>query len=94
MTTRKLWHGFSARGEARSMPELERLARSVHDTFGLHHARALQELRDYLKRISDQEFISELYTISEGALLRSLWEAGLSAERQVYTIERARALGI
>ena len=59
------------------MTELERLARSVSDTFGIHHLRALQSLRTYIAGTDDRWLISEIMEIPEARLLRSLLEAGL-----------------
>lgn len=59
------------------MTELERLARSVSDTFGIHHLRALEELRYYIAANDDRWLISEIMEIPEQRLLRALLEAGL-----------------
>ena len=74
------------------MAELESLARSVSDTFGIHHLSALQSLRIYIAGTDDCWLISEIETIPEQRLLRALLEAGLRQPLLDAALARAKEL--
>lgn len=67
---------------------LERLAKSVSETYGLLHQMRLSFLRDYIKTTPEEELIKQITEIKEVALLRTLWEAGLTSGLQQAVLER------
>lgn len=62
--------------------ELSRLAKRVRDSWGLQHSANLNTLRHYVKITSEDSLAEQIKDITEVALLRTLWEAGLSARLQ------------
>ena len=71
---------------------LERLAREVTESYGLLHQAYLRALRNYIKTTSEEELVKQVIEIKEVALLRTLWEAGLSSRLQEVVLERLEKL--
>lgn len=71
---------------------LERMAKSVAESFGLLHQLNLRALRDYIKTTSEEELERQVMVIKEPALLRALWEAGLSSGLQGAVLERLKKI--
>lgn len=61
---------------------LERLTLSVSESYGLLHQLNLRALRNYLKTTYEEELVEQVAEIKDTALLRALWEAGLSSRLQ------------
>lgn len=71
---------------------LERMARSVFQSYGLLHQSNLRALRGYIKTTSEKELIQQVAEIKDAALLRTLWEAGLSSGLQGAVLERLKEI--
>lgn len=71
---------------------LERMARSVSETYGMLHQMNLRALRNYIKTTPEEELIKQVANVREAILLRSLWEAGLSSGLQEAVLERLEKL--
>lgn len=71
---------------------LERQLKTVSEARGLLHQLALRGLRLYIKEHSEEELIKEIDKIKEAALLRFLWEAGLSASLQDAVLDRLKKI--
>lgn len=71
---------------------LYRLAKSVSESFGLLHQSNLRVLRNYIKVTPEEELVKEMVEIKEVALLRTLWEAGLSSGLQDVVLEKLEEL--
>lgn len=74
------------------MQRLERLAKSVAESYGLLHQGNLRALRSYIKTTSEEDLVKEIESIGEAVLLRALWEAGLSSELQNAVLKRLEKL--
>ncbi|GAJ24845.1 unnamed protein product [marine sediment metagenome] len=70
--------------------KLEKLSRKVADSFGLGHQMELGVLRHYIRTTSNIRLTTEIGNIKDAALLRILWEAGLSSELQDVVLERLK----
>ena len=68
--------------------KLERLARSVAESYGMLHQLQLTALRSYIKTTPEEELIKQVAEIKEAVLLRTLWEAGLSSGMQKAVLDR------
>jgi len=68
--------------------KLERLARSVAESYGFLHQLNLRALRSYIKTTEEEELEKQIMLIKEAVLLRTLWEAGLSSGLQRAVLER------
>lgn len=73
------------------MPLLN-LTKKVHDTFGLAHATNLATLRHYLKTTNEDKLVREILEFKDVALLRNLWEAGLSSRLQEVVLDKLKRL--
>ena len=71
---------------------LYRLAKSVSESYGLLHVANLRALRFYIKTTSEEQLLEGVAKIDETALLRTLWEAGLSSGLQDAVLERLEKL--
>lgn len=67
---------------------LERLAKSVSESYGLLHQSNLRVLRDYIKTTLEDELVKQVEELKEAVLLRTLWEAGLSSGLQDAVLKR------
>lgn len=72
---------------------LERLAKSVAESYGLLHQSNLRALRVYIKITSEEELIKQVMEIKNTLLLRTLWEAGLSSGLQEAVLKRLEKIG-
>lgn len=72
--------------------QLARLAKRVRESFGLQHSANLGLLRHYIKTTDEDTLVSEIFGIKDSDLLRTLWEAGLSARLQGEVLEQLKKL--
>ena len=72
--------------------ELKRLAIRVTETYGLLHAMMIAELRRYIKETLEERLVDEIAEIKDAALLRALWEAGLSSRLQSAVLEQLKKI--
>ena len=78
--------------EGIQMSALELYVKHARDTKGLVHAEAMQSLRRYIKISRPEDIIKQVEKITDYLLLKTLWEAGLSAEIQEAVLKRSREL--
>lgn len=71
---------------------LKRYVKSTSETFGLLHQLKLRALRNYIKTTSEEQLEKELRDIEDTKLLRTLWEAGLSARLQEVVLEQLKKI--
>ena len=71
---------------------LERLAKSVAESYGMLHQLELRALRSYIKTTPEEDLVKQIAEIKEVILLRTLWEAGLSSVLQAAVLERLERL--
>lgn len=70
--------------------KLQKLAQKVIDSFGLGHQTNLGVLRHYIKNTPEKQLIEEIKAIGDAKILRTLWEAGLSATLQEEVLNKMR----
>uniref|UniRef100_A0A6H2A3G2 Uncharacterized protein n=1 Tax=viral metagenome TaxID=1070528 RepID=A0A6H2A3G2_9ZZZZ len=71
---------------------LERMTRSVAESYGLVHQLNLRALRSYIKVTQEEDLINQINEIKEVVLLRTLWEAGLRQGLQDAVLDRMAKL--
>ena len=71
---------------------LEYLCRNAASSIGFIHLGYIEEIRSLLRRMTDEEFEKEVERIKDPKLLKILWEAGLTAERQKIVLKRLEEL--
>lgn len=74
------------------MSALELYARQARNSKGLHHAERMHTLRQYINITPEPKIIEAILHMTDLALLRTLWEAGLRADQQEAVLRRSREL--
>jgi len=67
---------------------LAHLAKRVRDSRGLQHSSNLRLLRSYIIATDEETLVDEVKEIKDSDLLRTLWEAGLSARLQEVVLKQ------
>lgn len=71
---------------------LERLAKRTQEATGLAHSDNLFVLRRYIKVTSDEGLIAQIEKMRDSDLIRTLWEAGLSAIVQQAALDQLKEI--
>ena len=70
------------------MSTLRYYCRRATETKGLQHKAVIETLRNFIKQSKPEDLIEQIKLITKQEYLRTLWEAGLTAELQKAVLRR------